>query len=44
MGLDGSQLFYLRSRGLSENSAAAVLRDAFAEEILRYFPKTASSL
>ncbi|MDR1435736.1 MAG: SufD family Fe-S cluster assembly protein [Puniceicoccales bacterium] len=38
-GLDPSQIFYLRSRGLSEESSKSALCDGFCEELLRKFPK-----
>jgi Fe-S cluster assembly protein SufD len=36
--LDADALFYLRSRGLSEDTARALLTRAFAREILRALP------
>ncbi|MDR2664251.1 MAG: SufD family Fe-S cluster assembly protein [Puniceicoccales bacterium] len=41
---DRQQLFYMRSRGLEESRAIKLLRDAFAEEIVRHFPKNFQKL
>ena len=42
-GVDKNQMFYLRSRGIGNDSAVALIRDAFGEEILRHFPKSYGS-
>ncbi|MDR0340439.1 MAG: SufD family Fe-S cluster assembly protein [Puniceicoccales bacterium] len=37
-GLDKEQLFYMRSRGLGQDCARALICDAFIDEIIRHFP------